>query len=91
MFVYVFRLAEMSEFGLLKVWTQWYQANPQRCLDEVKKSWNVQNRTRLTLGNLTGAFVVLIVGCLASLLVFILENIMFLMCKKPYKSAVNCA
>jgi hypothetical protein len=66
--------------GFLDIWTQWYQPDVRKCLDKADKTMRLKPSTRkdpprLSLKNLTGAFVVLLVGYLFSFASFITEKI----------------
>ena len=68
----------MRAIGLIDIWTQWYQPDVQQCLaeaDKITKSAPKKEPPRLSLKNLTGAFVVLLIGYLVSFLSFLAENI----------------
>ena len=72
----------MQDFGLSNYWIDRYQPDIHVCLDAAedqskKKSKKEKTKplTRLTLGNLSGAFILLSVGYLISLLSFITEKI----------------
>jgi ionotropic glutamate receptor len=75
----------MRDFGLLDFWAKWYQPDVRQCLEkadnimQLKKS-SKKDSTRLSLKNLTGAFVILIVGYLVSFVAFLAEKI--LRCRK---------
>lgn len=79
----------MRNFGLLDLWSKWYQPNPQQFLDTADKMMRQKPSSekgppRLSLKNLTGAFVVLLIGCrLVSFIVFLAENILSLCFRKP--------
>lgn len=66
----------MNAFGLIDYWNDLNFANPYQCLDKkvTKKS---SSHPRLSLKNLTGAFVVLLAGYATSLIVFIIEHLVF--------------
>lgn len=61
----------MRENGLLDNWRFRIQADARRCLDA---SATKAEKSRLSLKNLTGAFVVLFSGCIASILAFLFEK-----------------
>jgi ionotropic glutamate receptor len=69
----------MRAAGLMDIWTQWYQPDIQKCLtekDKITKKVSRKESPRLSLKNLTGAFVVLLIGYLVSFVAFLAENIM---------------
>ena len=74
------RILEMRAIGLIDIWTQWYQPDVRQCLDEadkITKTAAQKEPPRLSLKNLTGAFVVLLIGYVVSFLVFLVENIFY--------------
>lgn len=69
----------MRGTGLMDIWTQWYQPDIRQCLaeaDKITKNVSKSEPPRLSLKNLTGAFVVLLIGYLVSFVAFLAENIM---------------
>ncbi len=59
---------------------QWKRntADPIRCLDEARNLQRLSAKpSLLTLGQMSGAFFILVIGCAASFLVFFLEKIHF--------------
>ena len=65
------RILEMRAIGLIDIWTQWYQPDVRQCLDEAEKITKTAAQKephRLSLQNLTGAFVVLLIGYVVSFL-----------------------
>lgn len=69
----------MSERGIFQYWKTQRRGSlvpPRECQLSTKKSGNSPTR-RLSLKDLTGAFVILIIGCTVSIIVFIGEKIMF--------------
>ena len=72
----------MLELGLLKIWTNRYLPDLHQCIDSPKSSRKAKddrnnNRSKVSLSNVMGAFVVLLVGYIASFFVFIGEKIIF--------------
>jgi|688.fasta_scaffold418678_1 ionotropic glutamate receptor len=68
----------MRAIGLIDIWTRWYQPDVRQCLneaDKITKTAPKREPPRLSRKNLTGAFVVLLIGYLVSFLVFLVENI----------------
>ena len=61
------------EGGFVNLWTKRYAADPSRCLNKLGK--HDEKNIRLTLGGLSGAFVVLVFGISLSILVWISEII----------------
>jgi hypothetical protein len=72
----------MRDFGLLDIWAKWYQPDIRQCLDKADKMMQLKtplkkkDLSRLSLKHLTGAFVVLIVGNVFSLIAFLAEIIL---------------
>ena len=66
-----FRLMKMQSAGLFNHWGSMLMANPTVCLKEAQN--RPLNNPRLTLVNLSGAFIVLVTGCALSAFVFICE------------------
>lgn len=60
---------------------QWKRntADPSRCLDEARDLQRPSSKpSLLTLGQMSGAFFILVIGFTASFLVFLLEKIYFI-------------
>ena len=72
----------MAEAGLLDEWRSRFQRDNGHCVDKKKQKGNRQTQTnnRITLKNLSGAFVVLFVGYLTSIFLFIGELILYRFC-----------
>ncbi|XP_057374282.2 ionotropic receptor 93a-like [Daphnia carinata] len=66
-------IIDMNGFGLIDHWVQTYQVMPHRCLSRTARKRREQ--PRLSLKNLTGAFVVLLTGYAVSFLVFVVERL----------------
>jgi ionotropic glutamate receptor len=64
------------QIGLIDHWDTWFRPMPPQC-DGKPKSGNKTKKTTtpLSLKNLTGAFLVLLVGLSLSILVFLIEKI----------------
>lgn len=78
----IIRILELRDFGLLDFWAKRFQPDLRQCFDEADKIMQPKKSTgrkdslsRLSIKNLTGAFVVLAVGYLFSFLVFLAEKI----------------
>lgn len=74
-----FRLLELLEGGFIDYWDLWFRPMPRRCLKNIKTGRNNvsprnDKHVPLSLKNLTGAFVVLVVGYSLSLFVFIFND-----------------
>jgi hypothetical protein len=74
--VFFDRISELNEFGLISLWMKQFEPNTKPCYSEhIKDSRDrkTETRQRLSLTNLMGAFAVLAVGYLLSLLIFLAE------------------
>jgi len=65
-----------SDTGLAKHWVKSYQPSAKGCLFQDYKKNSPAIRI-LTLKDLSGAFVVLLMGCALSLFVFLIEKIKY--------------
>nr|CAH0113367.1 unnamed protein product [Daphnia galeata] len=73
-------ILEMQQIGLIDYWDTWFRPMPPQC-DGKLQNGNGKNKKKLSplsLNNLTGAFVVLLVGLSLSLIVFLGEHIVAL-------------
>jgi hypothetical protein len=66
--------------GLISLWQTWFEPNTRPCLNDKNDNRNVKKKekkqlTRISLANLTGAFVLLAVGCMISVFVFLMEKV----------------
>jgi ionotropic glutamate receptor len=66
--------------GLISLWQTWFEPNARPCLNDKNDNRNVKKKekkqlTRISLANLTGAFVLLAVGCMISVFVFLMEKV----------------
>ena len=72
-----YRLYELRENGIFDFWDSWYRPMPRQCAANLKgkaeKEFGNHGLRRLSLKNLTGAFIVLSVGIGLSLVAFIYE------------------
>jgi hypothetical protein len=72
------RLLALQQTGILDHWDSWFRPLPPQCnannRKQSKKTGTVRNAA-LSLKNLTGAFVVLLIGFSLSFLVFLVERI----------------
>ncbi len=71
-----------SRNGLISTWQKWFEPNTRPCLNDNKDKGKVKSRkkkqlSRISLANMTGAFSILAIGFLISLLVFLIEKIVF--------------
>lgn len=76
----------MLDFGLLNMWTKLYEPDVRQCLDKADKIMHLKpsrnnNPSQLLLKDLTGAFVVLLVGFFVAFIVFAAEKINFFFCE----------
>lgn len=77
------RLLEIVEAGLVDYWDVWFRPMPPQCQQNIKSAKPVDSKTlkkkdkppALTLRNLTGAFIVLLIGLSFSFLTFLGELI----------------
>ncbi len=68
----------MWENGLMSLWGDWFRPIPGQCLGNIKtlkKAHTHASISRLSLKNLTGAFVALLFGYCLSLLVYAGEHL----------------
>ncbi|EFX82331.1 hypothetical protein DAPPUDRAFT_101737 [Daphnia pulex] len=70
-------LLELQEIGLVNYWDLWFRPMPRQCMETIKSGYTTptNKHTPLSLKNLTGAFIVLLVGFTLSLLAFLCEQI----------------
>lgn len=78
-FLGYYRLLELQESGLIDHWDLWFRPMPDQCMENVKRS-GVKTRGSkkhppLSLKNLSGAFLVLLVGVSLAVLAFLCEKI----------------
>ncbi|KAI9559875.1 hypothetical protein GHT06_013882 [Daphnia sinensis] len=79
--IFVKGFMELHQAGLIDFWTRREQEKHQNanfCLNEAKQKQRgktFDNRTKITLKNFSGAFYILIFGCIASFLCFLCENL----------------
>jgi hypothetical protein len=72
----------MREAGLIDEWNKKFQPDARKCLLKSKKNHNLKP---LDLGNLFGAFVVVAVGFLVSLVIFMGEQFLYRRCSQSEK------
>ncbi|XP_046641263.1 ionotropic receptor 93a-like [Daphnia pulicaria] len=70
-------LLDLQQTGLIDHWESWFRPMPRKCMANVKKGDKKKETEHLpiSLKNLTGAFVVLLVGLSISFLAFLVEQI----------------
>ena len=71
---YLQRILRTREAGLVDLWESWYIPNSDKCTKIYNRDKTPQ---RLTLSHISGAFILLGVGCVMSLLGFLVEHIRF--------------
>nr|CAH0101814.1 unnamed protein product [Daphnia galeata] len=71
------RLLALQQTEMIDHWDSWFRPIPRQCMDNIRKrSKKTETRhSTLSLKNLTGAFVVLLIGFSLSFLVFLVERI----------------
>jgi hypothetical protein len=79
--LHFYRTLRLLEAGLVSLWVNWFEPNSRPCWNNNNDNRNAKSNkkplVRLSLSNLTGAFVVLAVGFLVSTLVFLIERIVY--------------
>ena len=70
----MFRTLQMIEVGLMKKWTDQYQPKPYQCLGSNKKEKSGPP-PRLSLQNLSGAFLILLFGSIVSIVLLVCEQL----------------
>jgi hypothetical protein len=68
------RILEWKQFGLDAYWKKRSFAQPDECLNQYEKP---PGKQAISLKNLSGAFVILLLGFSVALLVFLMEKIVF--------------
>jgi nitrogen fixation/metabolism regulation signal transduction histidine kinase len=69
---------ELQQTGIIDYWELWFRKMPGQCManiNSVSKKNRETQHSSLSLKNLIGAFIVLLIGFSLSLLVFICEQI----------------
>ena len=65
----------MEAAGLPGVWWKQFSADPNHCLTKIQRQMKEKSgKKRLTLNSLSGAFLVLIIGCIISIATFTLQH-----------------
>jgi hypothetical protein len=75
------RILDIQQIGLIDFWDTWFRPMPPQCEGKPQNNGNGKKKKKLSplsLNNLTGAFVVLLVGLTLSLFVFLVEHIVAL-------------
>ena len=79
-FQHTYRLMELLQTGLMDYWEIWFRPMPRQCKGKIKSGYTPPDNNRhppLSLKNLTGAFIVLLVGLSISFLAYLCEKIVF--------------
>ena len=68
------RILELRQFGLIQHWEKQFLPQPNEC---ATKYLEKPEKPRISLKNLSGAFLLLLVGISVAILVFIIEKIVY--------------
>ncbi|XP_046641479.1 ionotropic receptor 93a-like [Daphnia pulicaria] len=68
-------ILELLQIGLIDHWDTWFRPMPPQCNGKPPNGNKTKKLSPLSLKNLTGAFLVLLVGLSLSILVFLIEKI----------------
>lgn len=79
------RILELQQIGLINYWDTWFRPMPPQC-DGKPKSGKKKKLSPLSMKNLTGAFIILLVGFSLSLLAFLGERIISITERKRMKT-----
>ncbi|EFX82128.1 hypothetical protein DAPPUDRAFT_241227 [Daphnia pulex] len=81
-------LLDLQQTGIIDHWDSWFRTMPRKCMANIKYGYNTETKpSPLTLKNLTGAFVVLLIGSSLSLLTFLCEKILSM--RKRHRRRIN--
>ncbi|XP_046448237.1 uncharacterized protein LOC124197028 isoform X2 [Daphnia pulex] len=70
-------LLDLQQTGIIDHWDSWFRTMPRKCMANIKYGYNTETKpSPLTLKNLTGAFIVLLIGSSLSFLAFLCEKIL---------------
>jgi hypothetical protein len=65
----------MEAAGLLGAWRKQFSADPNHCLTKIQRQMKEKSgKNRFTLNNLSGAFLVLVIGYIISATTFIIQH-----------------
>lgn len=64
----------MKQFGLIERWGKQFLAQPDECLNNYQDK---PDKPRISLKNLSGAFLILLIGLATSSLIFVMEKIIY--------------
>ena len=67
-------ILELRQYGLIQHWEKNFAPQPNECATKYSE---IPNKPRISLKNLSGAFLLLIVGLSIATLVFIIETIVY--------------
>jgi hypothetical protein len=82
------RLLDLQQTGIIDHWDSWFRTMPRKCMANIKYGYNTETKpSPLTLKNLTGAFIVLLIGSSLSLLAFLCEKILSM--PKRHRRRIN--
>ncbi|XP_045034758.1 glutamate [NMDA] receptor subunit 1-like [Daphnia magna] len=73
-------LLELHQTGLIDYWDIWFRPMPGQCIENIKSGYSMPKNKHppLSLKNLTGAFLVLLIGLCLSFLAFLGEKVFFM-------------
>ncbi|XP_046641006.1 ionotropic receptor 93a-like [Daphnia pulicaria] len=81
-------LLDLQQTGIIDHWDSWFRTMPRKCMANIKYGYNTETKpSPLTLKNLTGAFIVLLIGSSLSLLAFLCEKILSM--PKRHRRRIN--
>ncbi|XP_057365455.2 glutamate receptor ionotropic, delta-1-like [Daphnia carinata] len=82
-------LLELHQTGLINYWDIWFRPMPGQCMENIKSGYSKPKNKHppLSLKNLTGAFLVLLVGLCLSLLAFLGERVFFMTEHRRHRSS----
>ncbi len=71
------RILELLQIGLIDYWDTWFRPMPPQCNGKPPNGNKTKKLSPLSLKNLTGAFLVLLVGLSLSILAFLVEKVIY--------------
>ena len=84
------RLLELQQIGLIDFWDLWFRPMPPQCSENIHGNKMPDKKHKpLSLKNLTGAFLVLLVGLSLSLLAFLYEKIISMWTEHQQRQSNN--
>jgi hypothetical protein len=68
---------DLLQTGIIDHWDSWFRPMPRQCMANVKKGYKKRESEHrpISLKNLTGAFIILLIGFSVSFLAFLVEQI----------------